>query len=157
MGRLGDHIAASFLETTEVDDLTRRLPAISAVICTYTMERFKDTCEAVESLREQTLKPHEIIIAVDHNDELFRRLREALPADVKIVRNEGAQGVSITRNTGILAAIGEFIACMDDDARAHPEWPGGARFLGVRDHGMCDITTTRQPGRPCRCFSVNRH
>jgi hypothetical protein len=36
--------------------------------------------------------------------------------------------------------------------RAQPEWPGGVRFLGVRDHGMCDIKTTRQPGRPCRCF-----
>lgn len=102
--------------------MTKKLPVISVVICAYTMERFKDTCEAVESLREQTLQPHEIIIAVDHNDELHRRLREALQADVKIVRNEGAPGVSVTRNTGILAAIGEFIACMDDDAQAQPDW-----------------------------------
>jgi len=29
---------------------------------------------------------------------------------------------------------------------------GCARFLGVGDHGMRDIKTTRQPGRPCRCF-----
>ena len=25
-------------------------------------------------------------------------------------------------------------------------------FLGVGDHGMRDIETTRQPGRPCHCF-----
>ena len=36
--------------------------------------------------------------------------------------------------------------------RAQPEWRGNARFLGVRDQGMCDTKTTRQPGRPCRCF-----
>ena len=29
------------------------------------------------------------------------------------------------------------------------------RFLGVKDHGMRDIETTRQPGRSCRCFRRN--
>ena len=28
-------------------------------------------------------------------------------------------------------------------------------FLGVGDHGMRDTATTRQPGRPCRCFRRN--
>ena len=34
-------------------------------------------------------------------------------------------------------------------------WQGGDRFLGVGDHGMRDIETARQPGRPCRCFRSN--
>ena len=102
--------------------MTKQLPAISVVICAYTMERFKDTCEAVQSLREQTVKPYEIIVAIDHNDELYGKLRETLPPDVIIVKNEGSPGVSVTRNIGILAAGGDFIACMDDDARARPDW-----------------------------------
>jgi hypothetical protein len=32
------------------------------------------------------------------------------------------------------------------------EGNGCARSLGVGDHGMRDCKTTRQPGRPCRCF-----
>lgn len=34
---------------------------------------------------------------------------------------------------------------------------GCARFLGVGDHGMRDIKTTRQPGRSCRCFRSEDH
>jgi len=102
--------------------LTKKLPAISVVICAFTMERFKDTCEAVQSLIEQTLKPQEIIVAIDHNDELYRALRDALPATVRVIKNESAPGVSVTRNTGILAASGDVIACMDDDARASNDW-----------------------------------
>ena len=37
----------------------------------------------------------------------------------------------------------------------HCKGRGGVRFLGVGDHGMRDIETARQPGRPCRCFRRN--
>lgn len=95
---------------------------VSVVICAYTMERLNDLCEAVQSLREQTLKPFEIIVAIDHNDELYDRLKITLPATTKIIKNQDTPGVSVTRNVGILAANGEFVACMDDDAQARPDW-----------------------------------
>ncbi len=37
--------------------------------------------------------------------------------------------------------------------RAAPLWRGAARFLGVEDHGIHDITTARQPGRPYAALS----
>ena len=36
--------------------------------------------------------------------------------------------------------------------RHHRIGEGMFGFLGVGDHGMRDIETARQPGRPCRCF-----
>jgi len=45
-------------------------PSVSVIICAYTEERLKDIHEAVDSVLAQTLKPHEVILAVDHNQGL---------------------------------------------------------------------------------------
>ncbi|MBA7502778.1 hypothetical protein ES706_01372 [subsurface metagenome] len=112
---------------------------VSVIICCYTMERLNDIKEAVESVLNQTLKPHEVILAIDHNKELFRKLVETYrdsieirrkfpnlngsqPISIKIVLNTGAPGISVTRNLGIRTATGHFIAFMDDDAIADKNW-----------------------------------
>ncbi|MDD4877130.1 MAG: glycosyltransferase family 2 protein [Dehalococcoidales bacterium] len=95
---------------------------VSVIICAYTMERLNDIHEAVASVMAQTLKPHEVIIAVDHNQELFQRLKTELPPEVKIVLNEGVQGLSETRNVGIRTATGDIVAFIDDDAVAEKDW-----------------------------------
>ena len=114
-------------------------PKISVIICCYTMERLNDIKEAVESVLNQTLKPHEVILAVDHNEELFRKLvetyrdsieirrkfpnlNECQSISIKIVLNTGAQGLSETRNVGIRASTGDIVAFIDDDAIAEPDW-----------------------------------
>ncbi len=40
--------------------------------------------------------------------------------------------------------------------QATPRWQGVARLLGVEDHGIHDITTARQPGRPYCALSGQR-
>ena len=120
-------------------------PTVSVIICCYTEERFKDIHEAVESVLAQTLRPHEVIIAVDHNKQLYERLAETYrdsveirrnsvplnqspvpnpqpPVPVVLVLNEGAQGLSETRNVGIRASSGDIVAFIDDDAIAEPNW-----------------------------------
>ncbi len=94
----------------------------SVIICAYTEERLKDIQEAVESVLAQTLQPHQVIVAVDHNERLFQILRSQLPARVEVVLNEGARGLSETRNTGIRASSGAVIAFIDDDAVAEATW-----------------------------------
>ena len=91
---------------------------VSVIICAYSMERLRDIHEAVDSVLSQTLKPHEVIIAVDHNKELFHRLESEIPTEVKLVLNEGAHGLSETRNVGIRYSSGEIVAFTDDDAVA---------------------------------------
>jgi glycosyltransferase involved in cell wall biosynthesis len=97
-------------------------PKVSVIICCYTEERFQDICEAVNSVRAQTLQPLEIIIAVDHNRKLLQRLQSELEGEVRFVLNEGAQGLSETRNVGIRASSGDIIAFIDDDAVAEKDW-----------------------------------
>lgn len=93
----------------------------SVVICVYTEDRWEQICEAVQSVREQSLRSAEIIVVVDYNRTLFERLTAALP-DVTVVENTDAKGLSGGRNTGAALAKGEIIAFLDDDATAHPDW-----------------------------------
>lgn len=95
---------------------------VSVIICTYTEERLKDLHEAVDSVLAQTLLPHQVIVAVDHNRRLAEILGNRLPSDVQVVLNEGARGLSETRNAGIRASKGAVVAFIDDDAVADPAW-----------------------------------
>jgi GT2 family glycosyltransferase len=94
---------------------------IAVIICAYTEERWDDLVAAVASLRLQTLLPSEIIIVIDHNKRLFERARTQF-ADVTVVENKAARGLSGARNTGLKVAHGNLIAFLDDDAEAAPDW-----------------------------------
>lgn len=96
-------------------------PTISVVICAYTRDRLEVLSEAIDSLRAQTLSPHEIVLVIDHAPELLEEVRERWP-DLKIVSNREKQGLSGARNTGVAEASGEVVAFLDDDAIAAPDW-----------------------------------
>jgi len=49
---------------------------ISVIICAYTEDRWNDLISAVESVRQQTLPATEIIIVIDHNPDLLKRIQE---------------------------------------------------------------------------------
>lgn len=96
---------------------------VSVIICCYTLERLADLREAVTSVQNQTLKPHEIIVAVDHNKQLLNRLTSAFSPEVKVVLNNTPfRGSSGTDNVGITCATGDIIAFIDDDAVADVSW-----------------------------------
>ena len=94
---------------------------VSVVICAYTENRWAEIDAAVKSVRRQTVPAHQVILVVDHNAELFRRLTAAMP-DVTVLENTSDRGLSGGRNTGIAKASGEVIAFLDDDATADPDW-----------------------------------
>jgi glycosyltransferase involved in cell wall biosynthesis len=96
-------------------------PTISVVICAFTRDRLEVLSEAIDSLRAQTLPPHEIVLVIDHAPELLDEVK-GLWADLKIVANEERKGLSGARNTGVAAATGEVVAFLDDDAIAAPDW-----------------------------------
>jgi glucosyl-dolichyl phosphate glucuronosyltransferase len=95
---------------------------ISVVIPCYSMDRFEDTLETIQSVLAQTLKAYEVIVSVDHNEELFKKLKDELPGDVKVVLNQGVVGSAETRNCGIRTAQGDIVAFLDDDAVAKENW-----------------------------------
>jgi GT2 family glycosyltransferase len=103
-----------------------RVPApatsrVSVVICAYSTHRWDALVEAVASVREQDPEPNEVVVVIDHNDELLARAARALP-EALVVANDERRGLSGARNTGVRHASGELVAFLDDDASARPGW-----------------------------------
>lgn len=98
-----------------------RASDISVIICAYTEDRWDQICDAIGSVRTQSLPSSEIILVVDHNPSLFERAKVDFP-EVTILENQHAQGLSGARNTGAGHAHGDIIAFLDDDATAHEDW-----------------------------------
>ncbi|HEY9522540.1 MAG TPA: glycosyltransferase family 2 protein [Thermopolyspora sp.] len=93
----------------------------SVVICVYTEERWEDIRAAVASVRRQSRAPDELILVVDHNPDLHRRLTEEYP-DALVIENAEERGLSGGKNTGTKIATGDIVAFLDDDAVAGPGW-----------------------------------
>jgi cellulose synthase/poly-beta-1,6-N-acetylglucosamine synthase-like glycosyltransferase len=97
-------------------------PSVSVVVCAYTEDRWDAISAALTSVRAQSLPAHEVILVVDHNDELLRRSRAAYAPGVRVMASAGAPGLSGARNTGVAAVSGEVVAFLDDDAVADRDW-----------------------------------
>ncbi len=91
------------------------------MICAYTEERWDQILAAVDSIRGQSLASEEIMVVVDHNEDLSTRLAAALP-DVTVVENREVPGLSGARNTGVAQTRGDIVAFLDDDAIAEHDW-----------------------------------
>jgi teichuronic acid biosynthesis glycosyltransferase TuaG len=91
-------------------------PAVSAVISTYNRRM---ACErALESVLEQTLAPVEVLVCDDGStDGTEAMLAEASRREPRVrhLRGERTGVPGITRNIGLRAARGEWIAFLDDD------------------------------------------
>ena len=92
------------------------------VICVYTEQRWDDILAAVTSVRGQSRPAHEVIVVVDHNPALLRRLEAELGGAVQLVPNREQRGLSGGKNTGVAAATGDVVAFLDDDAIAERDW-----------------------------------
>jgi GT2 family glycosyltransferase len=101
--------------------VTQTTNHISVIICAFTEERWDATVAAIESARQQTLPPDEIILVIDHNPALLARARASIPGIIAIENSE-PQGLSGSRNSGLAIAQGDLIAFLDDDAMAEPDW-----------------------------------
>jgi hypothetical protein len=101
-------------------------PSTTVVICGYTRARRDRLVEAVESVCRQEPEPAEVLVVVDHNDDLLVELADCLrdhhSPDIRVLPSVGARGLSGARNTGTAAARCEVVAFLDDDATAEPGW-----------------------------------
>lgn len=109
--------------------MTVKISDVSAIICAYTERRWHVLLAAVDSLKRQTLPPLEIIVVIDNNLALLERARMTM-TQVIVIENRQQQGLSGARNSGVAQARGAFIAFLDDDASAAPDW-----LEKLRQHG----------------------
>ena len=98
----------------------------SVVVCTY--NRADMLGGALDSLVEQTLDKdlHEIMVvnnaSEDSTAQVVQGSQRKHPECRIVYLYEAVQGLAQARNTGLQDARGEFVAFMDDDARAKPDW-----------------------------------
>ncbi|MEE6169097.1 MULTISPECIES: glycosyltransferase family 2 protein [unclassified Mycolicibacterium] len=104
--------------------------SLSVVICAYTTRRWSDLCRAVDSVLDQVDRDTELIVVIDHCDELQTLVSDRYSGEnrVKVIPNTEQQGLSGARNTGVGAARGDVVAFLDDDAEADPGW--AQRLIG---------------------------
>lgn len=91
------------------------------MISVYSIDRATDVIDCIESLKNQTMPPKEIIIVLDPSRELVNYYSKRLDSSVELVVSD-AFGLSAARNAGIKKCISEFIAFIDDDAVADRNW-----------------------------------
>src|SRR3990167_6096233 len=87
---------------------------VSVIITSY--DRPELLQRAVKSVLAQTLKDYELIVVDDCSPT------PSLPGQYQLIRHTKNKGLSATRNTGIRAAKGEYIVCLDDDNELMPEF-----------------------------------
>jgi glycosyltransferase involved in cell wall biosynthesis len=95
--------------------------AASVVVCVYTEDRWSQIGRALSSIAEQTVRPGQVVVVVDHNSALCQRLVAQYP-DLEVIANKFERGLSGARNTGIDHAKGDVVVFLDDDAYADPCW-----------------------------------
>jgi len=97
---------------------------VSVVVCVYSMERFDDLVECVESLLAQTYDDVEVVVVVDGTDSVFDRVEDQFDETSNVILhcNEENVGLLESRNTGAELVSGDVVAFIDDDAVADERW-----------------------------------
>jgi glucosyl-dolichyl phosphate glucuronosyltransferase len=95
--------------------------AATIVLATHDTARWPLLVTVVKSLLAEREQPGDMVICVDHNDELRDRVRAAWP-HVTTVENKYGRGASSARNTGAECAHTPLIAFLDDDVRIQEGW-----------------------------------
>lgn len=91
----------------------------TVIVPAHDLRRFSELVATIDALRTQN--PDEIVVAIDHNDELLELARREL-SGVQVVPNHYARGVSGTRNSGAQAAHGELLVFLDSDTIPAAGW-----------------------------------
>src|SRR5258708_5546361 len=105
------------------------VPRADVVICTYAVERWDLLVRAADSVLVQSVAPQQLVIVVDHNDELLQLcraewldVRPARPIDIVVTPNRFAGRLGSARNTALLHSRSDVVVFLDDDAQAAPDW-----------------------------------
>ena len=99
-------------------------PLVSVIVCTHNQAVLLEQC--LQSLVAQTLSPdqYEVVVvdnnSTDHTQTIVGRFICRYP-HIKVVAEQRI-GVSHARNTGVACSQADYVAFIDDDAQALPDW-----------------------------------
>ena len=97
---------------------------LSIIVCTYNRESLLPLC--LQSLTDQAIdkRLYEVIVVNNNSTDGTQEVAESFAEMSKNLRVvlERRQGLSHARNRGWMEAQGKFVAYIDDDAIAWPDW-----------------------------------
>lgn len=97
------------------------MPKVSVIIPVYSVEKFLGRC--LDSVINQTFKDFEIVCVNDGSPDNSAEILEQyskLDGRIKIITQIN-QGLSMARNNGVAASVGEYICFVDSDDVIHPQ------------------------------------
>jgi GT2 family glycosyltransferase len=97
---------------------------VSVIVCTYRSDAYENVLDVVASLLNQTYPEIEIIIVVDGNEQLRKKIATVSNTqdNIQVIASEESIGTSGARNLGIRRARGDIIAFLDDDTVTEKGW-----------------------------------
>ncbi|NOS71991.1 MAG: glycosyltransferase [Verrucomicrobia bacterium] len=156
-----------------------RIPKVSVVVASYNGERTLRTC--LDALENLNYPDYEVVLvddgSTDNTAQLVANFRwgetPGKPPGPKLrfIRHEKNRGLSVARNTGIRAALGEIIAFTDSDCRPDEDWlrylvsdllnsefaaMGGHNLLPPDDSAVAAAVMV-SPGGPAHVMLDDRH
>ncbi len=110
---------------TASGDPKESCPGASVVVATYNRADILKRC--LLALVEQTATDFEVLVVDDGSQDgtvpMLEALQQRFPRlGLRILQNPENLGSNRSRNRGIQAARGEFVAFLDSDCIAHPNW-----------------------------------
>ncbi len=97
-----------------------KAPKVSVIMPVYNAEKY--VSQAIESTLNQTFRRFELLMIDDAStDNSLKIMRLYQDSRIKILENDKNLGVVATRNRGIRAAQGKYIAIMDADDLMKPQ------------------------------------
>jgi glycosyltransferase involved in cell wall biosynthesis len=114
------------------------IPLVSVIMPVYNSEKYLK--EAIDSVLNQSYKHLELVIVNDASTDLTKNIIQSYSdSRIRYIENESNSGIVFSRNRGLSAAVGEYVATLDSDDIALENRIGEqVAFLNKNpDHGMC--------------------
>ena len=102
---------------TKPSELREEWPSASVVVCAYQAEDTIEEC--LRSLIELDYPNYEVLVVDDGSTDATAQIACTLPVRLLSCDRLGLSGA---RNMGLEQAQGEFVAYLDADAHADPDW-----------------------------------
>jgi glycosyltransferase involved in cell wall biosynthesis len=120
------------------------LAKVSIIIPCYTMDRFRDVTELLDSIKAQTYQNTETLVVAERSPELADSIKSYIAekgySGMRVLFNEGEWGLSAARNLAIGQAKGKIIAFIDDDALLFPDWAEETVKTFAQDSSVIGVT-----------------
>lgn len=119
-------------------------PLVSIITTAYTLYRFKDIKELLDSLSAQSYKNTETLVVAERLPELAENIKKYIAekgyANMRVLFNEGEWGSYPSRNLAIGEARGDIIVFVDDDALPFPDWVEQTVRVYSEDSSIIGVT-----------------